>query len=236
MILMEDVEFFGADHDYFLEALAYASDDWFAIETTTRGDSCRSSSEDFNASEDASVSSSSLAADLPAAPPMKMQRTSSTITAPGNPGNKRHPGNLSPSSKPTKRATAKRFFSAPPPAVVTAPTVKSPDTVENEDNEEDNEADGDDDDYDDKDEDFGQESRSHKKSSRRSQGTKNKKRKAMTSSIKAGPMVRQTSLFRGVSCCGKDRKFQARIRDGNQVHYLGRCFSFCQKNANNSKG
>jgi len=25
-----------------------------------------------------------------------------------------------------------------------------------------------------------------------------------------------------VSCCGKDRKFQARIRDGSKVHYLGR--------------
>ena len=32
----------------------------------------------------------------------------------------------------------------------------------------------------------------------------------------------QTSSFRGVSCCGKDRKWQARIRDGNRVHYLGR--------------
>ena len=31
-----------------------------------------------------------------------------------------------------------------------------------------------------------------------------------------------TSAFRGVSCCGKDRKFQARIRDGSKVHYLGR--------------
>ena len=34
--------------------------------------------------------------------------------------------------------------------------------------------------------------------------------------------VNQTSVFRGVSCCGKDRKYQARIRDGNKVHYLGR--------------
>lgn len=33
---------------------------------------------------------------------------------------------------------------------------------------------------------------------------------------------RQTSAFRGVSCCGKDRKYQARIRDGSKVHYLGR--------------
>jgi hypothetical protein len=31
-----------------------------------------------------------------------------------------------------------------------------------------------------------------------------------------------TSAFRGVSCCGKDRKYQARIRDGSKVHYLGR--------------
>jgi hypothetical protein len=34
--------------------------------------------------------------------------------------------------------------------------------------------------------------------------------------------VLHTSVFRGVSCCGKDRKFQARIRDGSKVHYLGR--------------
>lgn len=33
---------------------------------------------------------------------------------------------------------------------------------------------------------------------------------------------RQTSTFRGVSCCGKDRKWQARIRDANRVRYLGR--------------
>ncbi len=32
----------------------------------------------------------------------------------------------------------------------------------------------------------------------------------------------QTSAFRGVSCCGKDRKWQVRIRDGTRVHYLGR--------------
>lgn len=35
-------------------------------------------------------------------------------------------------------------------------------------------------------------------------------------------LVTHTSAFRGVSCCGKDRKFQARIRDGSKVHYLGR--------------
>mmetsp|Transcript_48164 Transcript_48164/g.105034 ORF Transcript_48164/g.105034 Transcript_48164/m.105034 type:complete len:369 (+) Transcript_48164:206-1312(+) len=34
--------------------------------------------------------------------------------------------------------------------------------------------------------------------------------------------ARQTSTFRGVSCCGKDRKWQARIRDANRVRYLGR--------------
>ncbi|GBG33175.1 Ethylene-responsive transcription factor CRF2 [Hondaea fermentalgiana] len=33
---------------------------------------------------------------------------------------------------------------------------------------------------------------------------------------------RQTSTFRGVSCCGKDRKWQARIRDATRVRYLGR--------------
>lgn len=33
---------------------------------------------------------------------------------------------------------------------------------------------------------------------------------------------KQTSAFRGVSCCGKDRKWQARIRDANRVRYLGR--------------
>jgi hypothetical protein len=33
---------------------------------------------------------------------------------------------------------------------------------------------------------------------------------------------KQTSSFRGVSCCGKDRKWQARIRDANRVRYLGR--------------
>ena len=31
-----------------------------------------------------------------------------------------------------------------------------------------------------------------------------------------------TSTFRGVSCCGKDRKWQARIRDAAKVRYLGR--------------
>jgi hypothetical protein len=31
-----------------------------------------------------------------------------------------------------------------------------------------------------------------------------------------------SSPFRGVSCCGKDKKWQARIRDGQKVHYLGR--------------
>lgn len=34
--------------------------------------------------------------------------------------------------------------------------------------------------------------------------------------------AKQTSSFRGVSCCGKDRKWQARIRDANRVRYLGR--------------
>jgi len=34
--------------------------------------------------------------------------------------------------------------------------------------------------------------------------------------------TKQTSSFRGVSCCGKDRKWQARIRDANRVRYLGR--------------
>ena len=40
--------------------------------------------------------------------------------------------------------------------------------------------------------------------------------------IKTSSVVCHTSAFRGVSCCGKDRKFQARIRDGSKVHYLGR--------------
>ncbi len=31
-----------------------------------------------------------------------------------------------------------------------------------------------------------------------------------------------TSCFRGVSCCGKDRKWQARIREDSRVRYLGR--------------
>jgi hypothetical protein len=31
-----------------------------------------------------------------------------------------------------------------------------------------------------------------------------------------------TSVFRGVSCCGKDRKWQARIREDNRARYLGR--------------
>mmetsp|Transcript_17445 Transcript_17445/g.27235 ORF Transcript_17445/g.27235 Transcript_17445/m.27235 type:complete len:287 (-) Transcript_17445:141-1001(-) len=43
------------------------------------------------------------------------------------------------------------------------------------------------------------------------------------SPIKKGVVkVKQTSSFRGVSCCGKDRKFQARIRLNNSVKYLGR--------------
>lgn len=33
---------------------------------------------------------------------------------------------------------------------------------------------------------------------------------------------KRTSKFRGVSCCGKDRKWQARIRESNRVRYLGR--------------
>jgi hypothetical protein len=37
-----------------------------------------------------------------------------------------------------------------------------------------------------------------------------------------GHKPKQTSYFRGVSCCGKDRKWQARIRDANRVRYLGR--------------
>jgi len=36
------------------------------------------------------------------------------------------------------------------------------------------------------------------------------------------PSNNLSSIFRGVSCCGKDRKWQARIRDGSKVHYLGR--------------
>lgn len=44
--------------------------------------------------------------------------------------------------------------------------------------------------------------------------TRNKRRKLS--------QTNHTSCFRGVSCCGKDRKFQARIRDGSKVHYLGR--------------
>jgi hypothetical protein len=37
------------------------------------------------------------------------------------------------------------------------------------------------------------------------------------------PLTRlDTSCFRGVSCCGKDRKWQARIREENRARYLGR--------------
>jgi len=37
-----------------------------------------------------------------------------------------------------------------------------------------------------------------------------------------GERVKDTSFFRGVSCCGKDRKWQARIRELTKVRYLGR--------------
>ena len=47
------------------------------------------------------------------------------------------------------------------------------------------------------------------------------KKKSMKKKKKSST-VAHTSAFRGVSCCGKDRKFQARIRDGSKVHYLGR--------------
>jgi len=40
--------------------------------------------------------------------------------------------------------------------------------------------------------------------------------------IKLGEKLKRTSDFRGVSCCGKDRKWQARLRIGKVVHYLGR--------------
>lgn len=45
---------------------------------------------------------------------------------------------------------------------------------------------------------------------------------ASSTTSSGSPRSRQTSTFRGVSCCGKDRKFQARIRDANRVRYLGR--------------
>mmetsp|Transcript_11906 Transcript_11906/g.19385 ORF Transcript_11906/g.19385 Transcript_11906/m.19385 type:complete len:288 (+) Transcript_11906:1281-2144(+) len=34
--------------------------------------------------------------------------------------------------------------------------------------------------------------------------------------------LKTTSKFRGVSCCGRDRKWQARIRQGSKIIYLGR--------------
>ena len=46
--------------------------------------------------------------------------------------------------------------------------------------------------------------------------------KIKTSRSPTCPTFKQTSSFRGVSCCGKDRKWQARIRDSNTVRYLGR--------------
>ena len=49
--------------------------------------------------------------------------------------------------------------------------------------------------------------------------SKKKKRPSQAHNKSARP----PSMFRGVSCCGNDRKWQARIRDGAQVHYLGRC-------------
>jgi hypothetical protein len=51
---------------------------------------------------------------------------------------------------------------------------------------------------------------------RSSKASRRKRSRSMSSG------VLHTSVFRGVSCCGKDRKFQARIRDGSKVHYLGR--------------
>lgn len=54
-------------------------------------------------------------------------------------------------------------------------------------------------------------SRSSKRSDRRTGSAASKASDAPT-----------TSFFRGVSCCGKDRKWQARIRDSNKVKYLGR--------------
>lgn len=48
------------------------------------------------------------------------------------------------------------------------------------------------------------------------------KRRLKTSVDLTASITNHTSAFRGVSCCGKDRKFQARIRDGSKVHYLGR--------------
>lgn len=59
-------------------------------------------------------------------------------------------------------------------------------------------------------------------------GTKSKKKATKNSPTKkkqsaaAANGAQFTSSFRGVSCCGKDRKFQARIRDGSKVYYLGR--------------
>jgi len=50
--------------------------------------------------------------------------------------------------------------------------------------------------------------------------TKKLSKKASSSAESAS--AKQTSAFRGVSCCGKDRKWQARIRDANRVRYLGR--------------
>lgn len=58
--------------------------------------------------------------------------------------------------------------------------------------------------------------------------TKSSKKKKETSSPSGATAaanlanIKQTSGFRGVSCCGKDRKWQARIRDANRVRYLGR--------------
>jgi len=50
----------------------------------------------------------------------------------------------------------------------------------------------------------------------------NTKSNASRKRAKPSVTASHTSAFRGVSCCGKDRKFQARIRDGSKVHYLGR--------------
>jgi len=61
--------------------------------------------------------------------------------------------------------------------------------------------------------------RNRKKGTSKSKASSSGKRRASSAGQLVGPF---TSSFRGVSCCGKDRKFQARIRDGCKVHYLGR--------------
>ncbi len=62
------------------------------------------------------------------------------------------------------------------------------------------------------------------KRKRMNSSTENASNKKTTTSTGGGGQAqgKQTSSFRGVSCCGKDRKWQARIRDSNKVRYLGR--------------